>query len=45
MIIDEMKSRFMFFLDSEGCELSDIIVTHWHADHIGGVPDILRYTN
>ena len=29
-------------LESEGCELSDIIVTHWHADHVGGVQDILR---
>lgn len=40
--VPEYINNLSSVLDSEGCELSDIIVTHWHADHIGGVQDILR---
>jgi len=29
-------------LAAEGCEVSDLIVTHWHRDHVGGVPDVLK---
>jgi len=35
--IDNLKK----LLVDEGCELSDVIVTHWHMDHVGGVPDVL----
>lgn len=29
-------------LTDENCILKHIIVSHWHLDHIGGVPDILK---
>ncbi|CAH0382067.1 unnamed protein product [Bemisia tabaci] len=31
-------------LQNEGATLSDIIVSHWHNDHIGGVKDVLKLT-
>uniref|UniRef100_A0A7S1F294 Metallo-beta-lactamase domain-containing protein n=1 Tax=Noctiluca scintillans TaxID=2966 RepID=A0A7S1F294_NOCSC len=30
-------------MDEEGCGLDQIVVTHWHHDHILGVPEILRH--
>jgi len=29
-------------LQDESCSIKDIVVTHWHHDHIGGVPDVLN---
>lgn len=28
-------------LKHEACTLSDVVVTHWHADHLGGLPHVL----
>ena len=36
------NNSLISFLDAENCELSDIVLTHWHPDHVGGVQDILR---
>ena len=30
---------------AETCQLSDVVVTHWHHDHVGGVPGVLGETN
>lgn len=27
-------------LEQEACSLEGIVVTHWHHDHIGGIPEI-----
>ncbi|EFY97791.1 Beta-lactamase-like protein [Metarhizium robertsii ARSEF 23] len=29
-------------LESMGVSLSHVLLTHWHGDHTGGVPDLLR---
>ncbi|PHH89546.1 hypothetical protein CDD83_5805 [Cordyceps sp. RAO-2017] len=29
-------------LESRGIELSAVLLTHWHGDHTGGVPDLVR---
>uniref|UniRef100_A0A1B6DG22 Beta-lactamase-like protein 2 homolog n=3 Tax=Clastoptera arizonana TaxID=38151 RepID=A0A1B6DG22_9HEMI len=29
-------------LEEEECDIEHIILTHWHHDHVGGIPDVLR---
>jgi glyoxylase-like metal-dependent hydrolase (beta-lactamase superfamily II) len=29
-------------LDSKSFRLSHVLLTHWHGDHTGGVPDLIR---
>lgn len=29
-------------LESQGISLSHVLLTHWHGEHTGGVPDLLR---
>ncbi|KAH8810945.1 beta-lactamase-like protein [Xylogone sp. PMI_703] len=29
-------------VESEGIRLSHVLLTHWHGDHTGGVPDLVR---
>lgn len=36
----ELLSRF---LSETGIRLSHVLLTHWHGDHTGGVPDLLRH--
>lgn len=31
-------------LHEENCDIEHLLVSHWHHDHIGGVPDILKIT-
>tara|TARA_R110002060_G_scaffold78357_1_gene91410 strand:+ start:7288 stop:8079 length:792 start_codon:yes stop_codon:yes gene_type:complete len=33
----------LHFLEDACVELSDILITHHHADHIGGVPELLKH--
>ncbi|CAK9082233.1 unnamed protein product [Durusdinium trenchii] len=31
-------------MEEQGCKrLSQVVITHWHFDHIGGVPELLRH--
>ena len=29
-------------LESKGIQLTHVLLTHWHGDHTGGVPDLIR---
>lgn len=31
-------------LKEEACDIDQILLSHWHNDHIGGVPDVLKLT-
>lgn len=31
-------------LQEEACDIEHLVVSHWHHDHIGGVPDVLKIT-
>lgn len=38
----EWSSLIMETLKSEGISLSHVLLTHFHGDHTGGVPDLIR---
>ncbi|KAK5075017.1 hypothetical protein LTS08_001900 [Lithohypha guttulata] len=38
----EWASLISSALESMGISLSHVLLTHWHGDHTGGVPDLLR---
>ncbi|KFM82348.1 Beta-lactamase-like protein 2, partial [Stegodyphus mimosarum] len=40
--IPEYVSLVKEVLSQHNCSLQNIIVSHWHLDHIGGVPDLLK---
>ncbi|KAM5450291.1 hypothetical protein McanMca71_000539 [Microsporum canis] len=37
-------SRISSFLRTHNLELSYVLLTHWHGDHTGGVPDLLAHS-
>ncbi|XP_054156952.1 endoribonuclease LACTB2-like [Oppia nitens] len=39
--VGEYVTNLKTIVDDNGINLSQIVVTHWHHDHIGGVADIL----
>jgi len=40
--IPEYAENLAAVLESEECSLTDLVVTHWHHDHIGGVPEVVQ---
>jgi len=43
--IPEYNKGLAKLLENEKCRIEDLIVTHWHHDHIGGVSDVLDISN
>lgn len=39
--VPQFISQLREVLRRESCTLSDVVVTHWHADHLGGLPNVL----
>ncbi|KAI1098429.1 metallo-beta-lactamase domain protein [Jackrogersella minutella] len=35
--------RIATVLEERGLELKYILITHWHGDHTGGIPDLISY--
>jgi len=40
--VPEYSQILASVMESENCSLKDLVVTHWHHDHIGGVPEVLK---
>ena len=40
--VPEYVDRLEGVLREAGVELQEIIVTHWHSDHVGGLADVRR---
>lgn len=40
--VPEYSQNLASVMESENCSLKDLVVTHWHHDHIGGVPEVLK---
>ncbi|KAL0273664.1 UNVERIFIED_CONTAM: hypothetical protein PYX00_006289 [Menopon gallinae] len=40
--VSEYTNTLEKVLKEENVEIGTIIITHWHHDHIGGVPDVIR---
>lgn len=46
VVVDPGEAGPVFhYLDSEGLQLEAILATHHHADHVGGIPDLLAKYN
>ncbi|KAH8781020.1 beta-lactamase-like protein [Diaporthe sp. PMI_573] len=39
----QWATNLTVYLDSHDIEISQVLLTHWHADHTGGVDDLLAY--
>uniref|UniRef100_A0A1B6LYQ2 Beta-lactamase-like protein 2 homolog n=2 Tax=Graphocephala atropunctata TaxID=36148 RepID=A0A1B6LYQ2_9HEMI len=42
--VPQYTTQLHSVLTQEGCDIEQIVVSHWHHDHIGGVPDVLKLT-
>lgn len=40
--LPEWADRLSQILKSENATISQVLLTHWHHDHVGGVPDVRR---
>jgi len=40
--VPEYSQNLRQVLKTENCSLKDLVVTHWHHDHIGGVSDVMK---
>ncbi|KAL5274195.1 LACTB2 family protein [Megaselia abdita] len=43
--IPEYISSLRLVLNEEKARIRDILLTHWHHDHVGGVKDVLKINN
>lgn len=40
--VPQYISNLTSVLKDEACDIEHIVVSHWHHDHIGGVPEVLK---
>lgn len=40
--LDEYVKTLKKELQTRNCSIQEILITHWHLDHIGGVGDIIK---